>query len=73
LCVNTQFDPANCGSCGIICTPGTCKDGICLSPIYCTSSLDCAVGPNGEPTPGLICCNSGKYPFCAKPENCPNS
>lgn len=31
-CIDPQYDPANCGGCGIACPSGQCLSGLCAAP-----------------------------------------
>ncbi len=72
-CVDTRFDPGNCGTCGMVCGAGNvCLGGACTPQGSCTGALvDCSgtcVDPRNDPANcgscGMACgagelCNAG--------------
>ncbi len=70
-CADLDFDPANCGACGVVCAAGAaCQGG------YCEPATDCASGANGSPcwlgaTSGEgICCSGACIDPGSDPKNC---
>ncbi|MBO6938091.1 MAG: hypothetical protein JJ863_24190 [Deltaproteobacteria bacterium] len=69
-CVDTRFDPANCGGCGMACGAGdVCLSGTCTPQGMCTGALvDCSgtcVDPRNDP---MNCGSCGTS--CASGEVC---
>ena len=50
-CVNEQTDANNCGSCGNVCSSGTCSNGVCMSSGFSARACisDNSIGNNIEP------------------------
>ncbi|MBL8603290.1 MAG: hypothetical protein JNK72_15305 [Myxococcales bacterium] len=54
MCVDTRFDPSNCGACGTACgTNFFCDNGRC--------ALQC---PTGSTPCGRTCCGAGGLSVC---------
>jgi len=70
MCVDTRFDPANCGGCGMACAGGeVCLSGTCTPQGSCTGALvECSsacVDPRNDPMNCGSCGNA-----CASGEVC---
>jgi len=41
VCINSMIDPANCGACGVVCSPGfSCMQGACTAVNTCKASTE---------------------------------
>ena len=71
VCVDTRFDPANCGTCGVACsTREICLRGICTDQGTCTGTLlECAGGECVDPRFDPLNCG-GCGIACADGEVC---
>ena len=62
-CVDFQTDPANCGGCGNMCSPGElCTAGQCEAFLYATGCWAC-----GLDNTFTTCCSTGGVPYCLPP------
>ena len=73
-CVDTQINPAHCGTCGVACDggAGTCKNGVCATPEVCDGDDNDFDGQIDE---GELClankvCQDGKCVCTAGTQDC---
>ena len=59
VCVDTRFDPFNCGTCGDVCSgaDGICVTGGCKNKLNCTATCNVE---EGRSCCGTQCCASGE-------------
>jgi hypothetical protein len=62
VCIDTQYDPANCGACGNDCSDagGVCSKGVCVA---CAIPLKCGAATCGC-DPNATCCKVGGRLTC---------